>query len=269
MYHWPGYAFFIGWLLCLLTLFGSVGVVAVMAMQFSNMKTYQWVTAIVVNFFFTILFVEPVKVLIFTVFVAARKKPIWDQDHVDADEELPKIYYDMEDPENQKRPLRPKVIPPEYDPEYLEPLRFRRIQEGEMNAVIQDILIYLVYLVIVLYVAEGPKDISSFYMKENLQDTVVYGGVLCERNEGDERCKVRTEQKRFDNYSVFISPGGGPAHVAQLDERQGRAQQVGGLHQGAGREPVVALGQQHPHPQRAGAELVQRGPALRSQRLPG
>ena len=195
MYHWPGYAFFIGWLLCLLTLFGSVGVVALMAMQFSNMKTYQWVTAIVVNFFFTILFVEPVKVLIFTVFVAARKKPIWDQDHVDADEELPKIYYDMEDPENQKRPLRPKVIPPEYDPEYLEPLRFRRIQEGEMNAVIQDILIYLVYLVIVLYVAEGPKDISSFYMKENLQDTVVYGGVLCERNEGDERCKVRTEQK--------------------------------------------------------------------------
>ena len=166
-----------------------MGIVALWVMNFSKMKTYQWVTGFVVNFFFTILFVEPLKVLIFTVFVAARKKPIWDQDHLDADEKLPKIYYDTENPENQKRPNRPKNIPPEYDPEYLEPLRFRRIQEGEMNAVIQDFLIYLVYLVIVVYVAEGPKDIDSFYMKENLEDSIIHGGLTCGRTEEAERCK--------------------------------------------------------------------------------
>ena len=166
-----------------------MAIVALWVMNFSKMKTYQWVTGFTVNFFFTILFVEPLKVLIFTVFVAARKKPIWDQDHLDADEKLPKIYFDPENPDNHKRSNRPKAIPPEYDPEYLEPLRFRRIQEGEMNAVVQDFLIYLVYLVIVVYVAEGPKDIDSFYMKENLEDSIVHGGLTCGRTEEAEECK--------------------------------------------------------------------------------
>ena len=166
-----------------------MAIVALWVMNFSKMKTYQWVTGFIVNFFFTILFVEPLKVLIFTVFVAARKKPIWDQDHLDEDEKLPKIYFDPENPDNHKRSNKPKVIPPEYDPEYLEPLRFRRIQEGEMNAVVQDFLIYLVYLVIVVYVAEGPKDIDSFYMKENLEDMIVHGGLTCGRTEEAEPCK--------------------------------------------------------------------------------
>ena len=91
---------FQGWALCLTTWLGSMALVALYGMQFSKMKTYQWLTALVVNFFFTILIVEPCKVIVFTLFVAGRKKPIWDQDHLDADEELPTIYYDMEDPEN-------------------------------------------------------------------------------------------------------------------------------------------------------------------------
>ena len=77
-----------------------MAMVALNGMQFSKMKTYQWLTALVVNFFFTILIVEPCKVIVFTLFVAGRKKPIWDQDHLDADEVLPTIYYDVESSEN-------------------------------------------------------------------------------------------------------------------------------------------------------------------------
>ena len=117
MYHWPGYLYFVGkkkyflicpelcslgWALCLTTWLGSMALVALYGLQFSKMKTYQWLTALVVNFFFTILIVEPCKVIVFTLFVAGRKKPIWDQDHLDADEEIPTIYYDVEDPENGK-----------------------------------------------------------------------------------------------------------------------------------------------------------------------
>ena len=79
-----------------------MALVALNGMQFSKMKTYQWLTALVVNFFFTILIVEPCKVIVFTLFVAGRKKPIWDQDHLDADEELPTTYYDLDDPEKGK-----------------------------------------------------------------------------------------------------------------------------------------------------------------------
>ena len=76
-----------------------MALVALDGMRFSKMKTYQWLTALVVNFFFTILIVEPCKVIVFTLFVAGRKKPIWDQDHLDADEVLPTIYYDLESEE--------------------------------------------------------------------------------------------------------------------------------------------------------------------------
>ena len=33
---------------------------------------------------------------------------------------------------------------PEFDPDYLEPVRFRRIQEGEMNTVIQVRISHLI-----------------------------------------------------------------------------------------------------------------------------
>ena len=57
---------------------------------------------------------------------------MWDQDHVDDDEELPTIYYDVDDPENGnfiiinsfwsffptvKRDNKPKAEVPEFDPE--------------------------------------------------------------------------------------------------------------------------------------------------------
>ena len=36
----------------------------------------------------------------FAFYIAVCRKPMWDQDHVDDDEELPTIYYDVDDPEN-------------------------------------------------------------------------------------------------------------------------------------------------------------------------
>ena len=38
-----------------------MGLVAMYGMQFSNMKTYQFVTSMVINFFYTIIIEEPMK----------------------------------------------------------------------------------------------------------------------------------------------------------------------------------------------------------------
>ena len=61
LYGWAGYFYYIGWLLTLLTLLGSMGMVTLYGMQFSNMKTYQWLTSMVINFFYTLFIVEPCK----------------------------------------------------------------------------------------------------------------------------------------------------------------------------------------------------------------
>ena len=199
---WPGYTFLLGWLFTLATLLLAMAVTALQGIQFSNMKTYQWLTSIVVNFFYTMFIVEPVKVLVFTVWAAARRKPDWDQDHCDADEKLPTIYHDPEDASIAGRMQKNKAEMPELDPAYLEPLRFRRVQEGEMNAVIQDILVYLVYLSIVIVVAQGNRDPNSFYMKDNLMTTLVHGGLTCGRpgdGKEDTRCKEEEDLPTWSN----------------------------------------------------------------------
>ena len=104
------------------------------------------------------------------------------------DEELPTIYYDPEDPLVKNRTNKAKAEPPEFDKDWLEPLRFRRVQEGEMNAVIMDIMVYLVYLFLVLIVSMGNRDPNAFYMKTNLQTTLVHGGMLCDRPGEDNPC---------------------------------------------------------------------------------
>ena len=67
-------------------------------------------------------------------------------------------------------------------------------------------MVYLVYLTIVIIVAQGNRDPNSFYMKvrltssywfmikcflfqDNLQTTLVHGGLLCGRNADGEPCK--------------------------------------------------------------------------------
>ena len=148
------------------------------------------------NFFWNLFVEQPIKVAIVTMVIACvKKRPKWNQvltrekktcklfsqDHVDVDEELPTIYYDPEDPLVKNRTNKAKAEPPEFDKDWLEPLRFRRVQEGEMNAVIMDIMVYLVYLFLVLIVSMGNRDPNAFYMKTNLQTTLVHGGMLCDR----------------------------------------------------------------------------------------
>ena len=155
------------------------------------------------NFFWNLFVEQPIKVAIVTMVIACvKKRPKWNQvslitkkelstfsqDHVDVDEELPTIYYDPEDPLVKSRTNKAKAEPPEFDKDWLEPLRFRRVQEGEMNAVIMDIMVYLVYLFLVLIVSMGNRDPNAFYMKTNLQTTLVHGGMLCDRPGEDNPC---------------------------------------------------------------------------------
>ena len=54
--------YFIGWVVTVITLLYSMGLVAMYGIQFSNMKTYQFITSMVINFFYTIIIEEPIKV---------------------------------------------------------------------------------------------------------------------------------------------------------------------------------------------------------------
>ena len=197
---WPGYAYFIGWIVVLLCIVGGMGIVALYGLSFGNNKCYQWVTAMVVNFFYQLFFESVVKVAIFALFIALIKRvPDWDQDHVDADEEIPTIYHDPEHPDIAGRQHKIKAEPPEFDPDYLEPLRWRRRLEAEMNTVIMDIMVYMIYVIIVIIVSYGARDSNMYYMKNNLETTLIHGGLRCGWTEDAEPCDKDEDLPMWDN----------------------------------------------------------------------
>ena len=63
MYGWSGFWYYIAWLVTIVTLLYSMGLVTLYGIQFSNMKTYQFLTSMVVNFFYIVIIEEPAKVV--------------------------------------------------------------------------------------------------------------------------------------------------------------------------------------------------------------
>ena len=138
------------------------------------------------------------KVAIVVLFITlVHRKMDWDQDHLDVDERLPTIYWDP-DTLDTSAPDKGKAVPPKFDDDWLEPLRQKRMQEGEMNTVITDIVVYMVYLFIVVQISYGNRDANAYGMKTNILDTVVHGGILCGRPDEDP-CDP-------DDYPEYIHP---------------------------------------------------------------
>ena len=197
---WPSYCYFIGWLVVILCILGGMAMVGLFGVSFGNNTCYQWVTAMVVNFFWQMFFESIVKVAIIALFIALiRRTPDWNQDHVDVDEEMPTIYHDPEHPDISGRKHKEKAEAPEFDPAYLEPLRDRRMMEGEMNTVIMDIMVYLVYVIIVIVISYGNRDSNMFHMKNNLETTLIHGGLRCGWTPDAEPCDRDEDLPFWDN----------------------------------------------------------------------
>ena len=57
-----------------------MGLVALYGISFGNRRTYQWLTAMMVNFFWNLFVEQPIKVAIVTVVIACiKKRPKWNQ----------------------------------------------------------------------------------------------------------------------------------------------------------------------------------------------
>lgn len=136
-----------------------------------------------------------------------KERMNWDQDHVDDDEALPKLYWDPQTREKASSAKKPKKGPLKFDKDWLETLKTRRIEEGEMNRVLTDITIYFIYLFIVLKISYANRDTNSYPMKDSLLNTLVHGGIQC--GWGDKNpCKPIE-----DFFPLFINPYSGKKEI--------------------------------------------------------
>jgi hypothetical protein len=68
-----------------------------------------------------------------------------------------------------------------------------------MNTVLMDIMVYLVYVSIVILISYGNRDGNMFYMKNNLETTLIHGGLRCGWTEDAEPCDKDEDLPMWDN----------------------------------------------------------------------
>jgi hypothetical protein len=93
---WPGFLQLLGWIICLICIIGGAFMVLSYGLSFGNDKTYQWMVSMFTAFCTSVIITQPLKILALTVLISyCCRKPYFDDDHTEADEEPPTIYYDM------------------------------------------------------------------------------------------------------------------------------------------------------------------------------
>ena len=162
----------IAWVLCFISVFASIFFLWAYAIQFGNDKTYQWLTSLLVSFFSGLLFIEPIKVLLITMFLSCLCKNVdMDDDDVDEDEELALIadesMWYRKSRKGKGAPMNP------IDEEFLELIRQERKKEVEMWAIVSELSNYILFILIVYIISYGNRDPNSFRLQQQIEYNLI------------------------------------------------------------------------------------------------
>ncbi|KAG7157021.1 Polycystic kidney disease protein 1-like 2-like 2 [Homarus americanus] len=158
--------------------------------MFGNSKATKWITSLVISFFTSILFVEPLKVFILAMLMSAIfKSPNLDEDDVEEDEEDPRLQQDEawlhpHPGDSRVLPLPPPPLaigrdkrklerPSILDEERLNIVRERRKKEVEMHSILMEIMSYSIFIWIVLILSHGNRDPNAYFLQRTLREAFV------------------------------------------------------------------------------------------------
>nr|XP_006820685.1 PREDICTED: polycystic kidney disease protein 1-like 2-like [Saccoglossus kowalevskii] len=163
----PHWCVYFAWLLMFLSSAGSAFFTVLYSMEWGNEKSIQWLITFFLSFFESLILVQPIKVIFLALFVALIwKKP----------EELEG---DVED--NQLKPdeqwltdvsAYEGIVPVDdgmeemespLSPEEMEKARRKRFKEVKMKGVLKEMFVYGTYIIILLLIAYGARDMKSRY----------------------------------------------------------------------------------------------------------
>ncbi|KAK3877407.1 hypothetical protein Pcinc_017874, partial [Petrolisthes cinctipes] len=173
----PWWMFLFGWLLVLVCIGASIFFLLMYGIMFGNYKTTKWLTSLVISFFTSILFVEPVKIFLTTMVLSAIcKKGDLDEDDADEDEEDPVLEQD----ERWLHPggRKPTVHRQKLDDETLARMREQRRKEMEMWSILKEIFTYCIFLWIFLTLSYGNRDPNAYFLQMNLRQSFIHEGYL-------------------------------------------------------------------------------------------
>ncbi|PAA49911.1 hypothetical protein BOX15_Mlig004656g1 [Macrostomum lignano] len=202
--HYVGYCLAVVW----------IGVCTYLMVEFGGVlgeeKTAEWLAAMFVTLFQSIILVQPVKILVLAIVYALLVKKIEeDEDEVTRDLVMAgaaKMHQrmtmrDLSDPAKMKAFLRSRRVPPPPDLETLRALREQRIKEQAMNDILGDIMFYIIFLIILTMAAYTNQDYRSF-----IQNHLVKGTITGVDADGPNLDSVQRIEDLFTYVGEFAAP---------------------------------------------------------------
>jgi len=175
--HWFVY---VAYAIAFLTVATSASFVIIYGMVFGPEKSAQWLSSMTVSFLQDVLLTQPVKVFLLAMLFAllikdpkkAEENSYADINALANDEEwLHKNTEDL-DPEMQKT-LKTLINDKPPDEAKLEIARQLRMKEKQMKSIIQEIAWYVIFLLVLLTISYGNRDLITSQVTRYMQNTFV------------------------------------------------------------------------------------------------
>ena len=173
--HWFVY---IAYVIAFLATCASASFVIMYGMEFGPEKSAQWLSSITISFVQDVLFTQPIKVFIMATLFAllikdpkkAEQESLADANALVNDEEwLHKNTEDL-DPEMQQT-LKQLINDKPPDEAKLEIARKLRMKEKQMKSIIREIVWYMIFLLVLLTIAYGNRDLTTSKVTKYMQNT--------------------------------------------------------------------------------------------------
>ncbi|KAF6734272.1 Polycystic kidney disease protein 1-like 2 [Oryzias melastigma] len=232
----PWWFVFVGWLLVIATSVVSGYFTMLYGLKFGKQRSISWLVSMIISFFQSLLFIQPLKVICLAVFFALIIRKVEEEDlhNVEFVEEKRTGETKDHDASGMKRLL---YEPP--PPEAIERMRRNKIMQQKAHALLKEILTYIGFLWMLLLVAYGQRDPNAFYLNQHIRSSFS-GAASDSMSLQDVFTWANTTllTNLFAEYPGFITDGNsklvGNARVRQLRVKEDSCQTAGLMH------PLVA-----------------------------
>ncbi|XP_027877842.1 polycystic kidney disease protein 1-like 2 [Xiphophorus couchianus] len=223
----PWWFIFVGWLLVIGTSFVSGFFTMLYGLKFGKERSISWLVSMIVSFFQSLLFIQPLKVICLAVFFALVIKRVDEEDFQNVVfERSGRKSGDKNDKQTRHWDYRLYEPPPPAD---IERMKRNKIMEQKAFALLSEILIYMGFIWMLLLVAYGQRDPNAFLLKQHIRNSFT-NSVPDSMTLQDVFTWANTTllQNLFGEYPGFITDGNsklvGNARVRQLRVQQNSCQ---------------------------------------------
>ncbi|XP_035682689.1 uncharacterized protein LOC118420093 [Branchiostoma floridae] len=165
------FAYFLVFASCFLSAFFTM----LYGFEYGRAKAEAWLITFLTSFFIDLLFTQPIKIVLLAVFFALifRRMDSEDEEVPTGQLEDDEIYM-AADMENWSMPTSTETNPP--TPEELAESRAQRFRELTVRSAFKELLFYVLFIAVLVIVANGPRDSMMYYQTKHLHNTFLSGG---------------------------------------------------------------------------------------------